>query len=78
MARDPQDIVSLARVVLADKAVAIQDESPIWSVWTGLSIGILDSEWGTDPSSSWKWGSEEVVRTRPVGRTTHTTYSDPG
>lgn len=63
MARDPQDIVSLARVLLADKATAFQNEASIQDLWKGLSVGILESEWGTDPSSSWKWGSPEVVRT---------------
>lgn len=63
MARDPQDIISLANLLLADRATAIQDEIRLQDTWKGLSIGIFDSEWGIDPSSSWKWGSTEVVRT---------------
>lgn len=64
MARDPQDIVLLANILLADKTMTIRDEALLpHNIWHELSIGILDSEWGTDPSSSWKWGSTEVVCT---------------
>lgn len=62
MARDTQDIISLVKVLLGHKATAIQDETRLEDVWKGLSIGILDSEWGTDPRFSWKWGSTDVVR----------------
>lgn len=62
MARDPYGIISLAKVLLADKSETIQDKTELKSVWQELSIGILYSEWGTDPSSEWKWGSAEIVR----------------
>ncbi|KUI59091.1 Glutamyl-tRNA(Gln) amidotransferase subunit A [Cytospora mali] len=65
MARVPHDLASLSNI-LFDKADAkhegspTEGEIPIRSLWDGLSIGVLDSEWGTDPSSSWKWASAEV------------------
>lgn len=69
MARDPHDIISLATVLLADTATVIQDVTQPRDTWKNLSIGILDSEWGIDPSLSWKWGSAEVVRYTRTQRT---------
>lgn len=67
MARDPQDLASLSKILL-DPAHSKRQEFPtegeilIGDFWKGVSIGVLNSEWGTDPSSNWKWGSDEVVR----------------
>lgn len=80
MARDPRDIISLANILLADESTAIQDKIRLDDLWEGLSIGILDSEWGTDPSSAWKWSSKEVVRIRRKERLSmavhHTMHSE--
>lgn len=70
MARDPRDLAVLAEVLLkssdADAAAVgpLREggDDTVRGVWKGLSVGILDSEWGTDPSFKWKWGSDEVVR----------------
>ncbi|KUI69308.1 hypothetical protein VM1G_05647 [Cytospora mali] len=66
MARDPHDLASLSNI-LSGKADAeheepppTEGENPTRYLWDGLSIGVLDSEWGTDPGSSWKWASAEV------------------
>lgn len=59
MARDPKDLEDLADVLMNT------DSS---TTGTTLSIGILDSEWGTEPSSSWKWGSDEVVSCQALGQ----------
>lgn len=65
MARDPRDLASLARaLVRSDEHLTepVQDDAaPSESLWRALSVGVLDSEWGTDPSSEWKWGSVQVV-----------------
>lgn len=66
MARDPHDLVSLCNILLKADAkpqeFPTEGAIPARSLWEGLSIGVLDSEWGTDPTSKWKWGSAEVVR----------------
>lgn len=54
IARDSQNIISLAKILLAERATSIQDVTQLQDTWKGLSIGILDSEWGIDPSYSWK------------------------
>lgn len=59
MARDPRDLEVLAEILTDEDTV--RDDAG----WEGLSIGILDSEWGTDPNSAWKWGSKEVVSCHP-------------
>ncbi|ROV91721.1 hypothetical protein VPNG_09964 [Cytospora leucostoma] len=64
MARHPRDLVSLCNIMLKADAkpqeLSIEGAIPVRSLWEGLSIGVLDSEWGTDPTSRWKWGSAEV------------------
>lgn len=71
MARDPRDLAALAKVILksstdsdanAPEPAYEGEDDPAGGVWEGLSVGILDSEWGTHPSAKWKWGSDEVVR----------------
>lgn len=72
MARDPRDLAVLAEVLLksSDADADAAAVGPLHEggddigrdVWKGLSVGILDSEWGTHSSFKWKWGSEEVVR----------------
>lgn len=68
MARDPRDLMALARVLLKSDSIG---EPHTWGdgttedAWKGLSVGILDSEWGTHPSLKWKWASSEVVRQEP-------------
>jgi hypothetical protein len=65
MARDARDVVSLAKILLGSSDLAPGIRSDISeepkAARKELSIGILDSEWGTDPNSKWKWGSDEVV-----------------
>ncbi|CAN8098535.1 unnamed protein product [Discula destructiva] len=68
MARDPEDIAALAHVLLGqDRTSGEQQQEedgvlkgPESFALKGLSIGILDSEWGTDPAAKWKWGCNEV------------------
>ncbi|KAJ0119828.1 hypothetical protein J7T55_014033 [Diaporthe amygdali] len=64
MARDPRDLASVAKILVkSDEHLTerLEDEdTPPEGLWRGLSIGVLDSEWGTDPGSKWKWGSVEV------------------
>lgn len=68
MARDPRDLVALAKVLLKSDNIG---EPHMWEdgtkedAWKGLSVGILDSEWGIHSSLRWKWGSAEVVRQEP-------------
>ena len=65
MARDPRDLASLVKVLVrSDEHLAKgveYDAAPSERLWGTLSIGVLDSEWGTDPASKWKWGSAHVV-----------------
>lgn len=61
MARDPRDIESLVGILLGPD-VKLGENDKAKKDLEGLSIGVLDSEWGTDASTKWKWGSEEVVR----------------
>lgn len=61
MARDPRDIEMLVEIKLGQDAELEGNEKAGKSL-EGLSIGVLDSKWGTDASAEWKWGSEEVVR----------------
>lgn len=65
MARDPQDLASLYKaLVRSDEQLTeplANDVAPSELLWGGISIGVLDSEWGTDPGSKWKWGSVHVV-----------------
>lgn len=69
MARDPRDLASLAKaLVRSDEHLTEPVENDAASsenLWSGLSVGVLDSEWGTDPASKWKWGSAEVVSPSP-------------
>ncbi|ROV92149.1 hypothetical protein VSDG_07550 [Cytospora chrysosperma] len=64
MARDPQDLASLSKILLREANLKHQelstDGTPTRNFWQSVSIGVLDSEWGTDPSANWKWGSAEV------------------
>ncbi|KAF3761421.1 amidase signature enzyme, partial [Cryphonectria parasitica EP155] len=66
MARDPHDLVALAKVLLLpptsyDVVQALEkDGNQAASGWKGLSIGILDSQWGIHSTIEWKWGSDEV------------------
>jgi amidase len=67
MARDPRDLASLVKAVVTPRVDENLTESledhvvPPDSSWDALSIGVFDSEWGTDPGSKWKWGSTQVV-----------------
>lgn len=65
MARDPRDLDSLFKILVRpDEHLKERPEDEYAvpeDVWGALSIGVLDSEWGTDPASKWKWGSVEVV-----------------
>lgn len=69
MTRDPVDLADLARVLLGKdgasqylpKEDVLKKGVGVGSRLDGLSVGILDSEWGTDPAAKWKWGSKEVV-----------------
>lgn len=68
MARNPRDLAALAKILLGpgnNLAGAGSDSDgesdSSRNVWKGLSIGILESEYGTDPAYKWKWGSAEVV-----------------
>ncbi|KAK7747238.1 hypothetical protein SLS53_001491 [Cytospora paraplurivora] len=64
MARHSHDLVSLCNILLQADAKPQKSSTegavPARSLWEGLSIGILDSEWGTDPTTKWKWGSAEL------------------
>jgi hypothetical protein len=66
MARDPQDLASLSNILLAEANQKHQelptDRILSGTFWESVSIGVLNSEWGTDPTANWKWGSAEVVR----------------
>lgn len=67
MARDPRDLASLTKaLVRSDEHLKehLEDDAPPESVWGALSIGVLDSEWGTSSASKWKWGSAQVVSLR--------------
>lgn len=65
MARDPRDLSLMARaLVRSDEYLTkpLQEHAaPSENLWSALSIGVLDSEWGTDSASKWKWGSAQVV-----------------
>lgn len=67
MARDPRDLKALAGVLLPGSDTAARPWAdkygPGESGWERFAVGILDSEWGTDQSSQWKWGSNEVAGT---------------
>lgn len=64
MARDPLDLGALAEILLGRGVWSEEEEDEVISGegLEALSIGVLDSEWGTDPIAKWKWGSSEVVR----------------
>lgn len=67
MARDPRSCFTVKALVRLDGRFTEPlkiEATPSDSVWGSLSIGVLDSEWGTDPSSQWKWGSSQVVSLR--------------
>lgn len=61
MARDPRDIETLIGILLGPDT-KLGENDMVGKDLKGLSIGVLDSEWGTDASTKWKWGSEDVVR----------------
>ncbi|KAH8775372.1 amidase-like protein [Diaporthe sp. PMI_573] len=65
MARDPRDLASLVKALVRPDEHLTEpleyNAAPSESLWGALSIGVLDSEWGTDPSSKGKWGSVQAV-----------------
>lgn len=61
MAREPRDIETLLEILLG-RDTKLGENNKADKGLEGLSIGVLDSEWGTDASTKWKWGSKEVVR----------------
>lgn len=65
MARDPRDLASLAKVLFRSdehRKERLEDHAaPLDSLWCSLSIGVVDSEWGTDSASKWKWGSAQLT-----------------
>lgn len=69
MARDPRDLVALAKVLVRSDNDTGEPRAlgggSIEDAWKGLSVGIVDSGWGIHPSLKWKWESAEVVREAP-------------
>lgn len=70
MARDPRDLAALSKILLGSSSDLLgagggRGDDALENVWQGLSIGILDSEYGTDSGYKWKWGSTEVVNKNP-------------
>lgn len=61
MARDPRDIETLAKILL-EQGTRLEGNGKAEESLEGILIGVLECEWGTDASTKWKWGSEEVVR----------------
>lgn len=51
MARDPRDLASLTKALVRSgehlQESLEDDAAPSKSLWGALSIGVLDSEWGT-------------------------------
>lgn len=71
MARDAEDLISLAEILLSMGDVeglsSLLKDSSVSELWKGLSIGILDSDWAAD---SEKWGAADVVRPKSTGPST--------
>lgn len=76
MARNPQDLVELANVLIDDsdqamsrQAVSSVPRSPAFTVssaWAGLSIGVTDVLWGIHETGRDKWGHPYVVGSHPA------------
>ncbi|PSR82679.1 amidase-like protein [Coniella lustricola] len=64
MAHNPRDLLSLVKILLMDTDSQGKDSSLDMTTkvadFGGLSVGVLDSQWGTHSSSDWKWGSQQV------------------